>query len=149
MEKETLSLIPKSEKYIQYILELILKLPRTEKFSIGNEYKRSLYIMLENIMYLNKSIKINSKYFEKSKYEDRKINCKEKDEKRKYIIEEVLENVKILNKIDSMLNTQRIYLRIMYKNKWIDEHKFNVAMEQIYEIGKIIGGLIKYYAKNN
>lgn len=149
MGKETLSLIPKSEKYIQYILKLILKLPRTEKFSIGNEYKRSLYIMLENIMYLNKSIKINSKYFEKSKYEDRKIGLQEKDEKRKYIIEEVLENVKILNKIDCMLNTQRIYLRIMYKNKWIDEHKFNVAMEQIYEIGKIIGGLIKYYAKNN
>ena len=149
MEKETLSLIPKSEKYIQYILELILKLPRTEKFSIGNEYKRSLYIMLENIMYLNKSIKINSKYLEKNKYEDRKIGLQEKDEKRKYIFEELLENVKILNKIDCMLNTQRIYLRIMYKNKWIDEHKFNVAMEQIYEIGKIIGGLIKYYAKNN
>ena len=61
MEKEKLSLIPKSEKYIQYIIELIIKLPRTEKFSIGNEYKNSLYIMLENIMYLNKNIKINYK----------------------------------------------------------------------------------------
>ena len=48
-----------------------------------------------------------------------------------------------------MLNCQRIYLRIMYKNKWIDEHKLDVAMEQIYEIGQILGGLIKYYAKNN
>ena len=47
-----------------------------------------------------------------------------------------------------MLNCQRIYLRIMYKNKWIDEHKLDVAMEQIYEIGQILGGLIKYYAKN-
>ena len=54
-----------------------------------------------------------------------------------------------LNRIDSRLNTQRIYLRIMKKEKWIDIKKFNVAMEQIYEIGKILGGLIKYYAKNN
>ena len=39
-------------------------------------------------------------------------------------------------------------LLIMYKNKWIDEKKFNTSMEQIYELGKIIGGLIKYYGKN-
>ena len=54
MEKEKLVLIPKAEKYIEYIIELIIKLPRTEKFSIGNEYKESMYKMLENIMYLNK-----------------------------------------------------------------------------------------------
>ena len=54
-----------------------------------------------------------------------------------------------LNEIDGLLNTQRIYLRIMKKEKWIDEKKFKVAMEQIYEIGKILGGLIKYYAKDS
>ena len=43
---------------------------------------------------------------------------------------------------------QRIYLRIMVKEKWIDYKKFQVSMDQIYEIGKILGGLIKYYAKN-
>ena len=37
----------------------------------------------------------------------------------------------------------------MKNNKWIDERKFKIAIEQIYEIGKILGGLIKYYAKNN
>lgn len=37
----------------------------------------------------------------------------------------------------------------MYKNRWIDEHKFKVAMDKIYEVGKILGGLIKYYGKNN
>ena len=37
----------------------------------------------------------------------------------------------------------------MKKNQWIDEKKFKVAMEQIYEIGKILGELIKYYAKND
>ena len=119
-EENKLLLIPKAEIYIQYIIELVIKLPRTEKFSIGNEYKLSLYKMLENIMYINKMSKEN---------------------KSDVII--------ILNKIDSMLNTQRIYLRIMKKYKWIDEKKFNVAMNLIYEIGKILGGLIKYYAKNN
>ena len=59
------------------------------------------------------------------------------------------ETIKILNKIDAVLGVQRIFLRIMKNNKWIDEKKFKVAMEQIYEIGKILGGLIKYYAKNN
>ena len=119
-EENKLLLIPKTEIYMQYIIELVMKLPRTEKFSIGNEYKLSLYKMLENIMYINKMSKEN---------------------KSDVII--------ILNKIDSMLNTQRIYLRIMKKYKWIDEKKFNVAMNLIYEIGKILGGLIKYYAKNN
>ena len=129
MEKEKLSLIPKSEKYIQYIIELIIKLPRTEKFSIGNEYKNSLYIMLENIIYLNKNIKVNYKI------EENNNNNLIKN----IVQQERFETMKILNKIDCILNCQRIYLRIMYKNKWIDEHKFNVSMEQIYEIGKKIG----------
>ena len=54
-----------------------------------------------------------------------------------------------LNRIDARLNAQRILLRIMKKFAWIDIKKFNVSMEKIYEIGKILGGLIKYYAKNN
>ena len=117
-EKENkLQLIPKTEKYIEYILQMIIKLPRTENFSIGNEYKQSMYEMLRNIMYLSKA--------------------------------EQNQALNILNKIDAELNTQRIFLRIMKNNKWIDERKFKIAMEQIYEIGKILGGLLKYYAKNN
>ena len=113
-----LKLIPKVENYIYYMLQIIMKLPRIEKFNIGNEYKISMYQMLENIMMI-------------TKLEDNK---------------KILE---YLNKIDAKLNTQRIYLRIMKKEKWIDERKFNIVMEQIYEIGKILGGLIKYYAKNS
>lgn len=117
-EKENkLKLIPKSEKYTEYMLQVILKLPRTEKFSIGTEYKRAIYEMTENILIISK---INSK-----------------------------ETLTYLNKIDASLGIQRIYLRIMKKNRWIDERKFKIAMEQIYEIGKILGGLIKYYAKDN
>ncbi len=99
------------------MLQVIFKLPRTEKFSIGTEYKKSMYEMVENILII-------------SKVNDKNI-------------------MTYLNKIDAELSLQRIYLRIMKKNKWIDEKKFKVAMEQIYEIGKILGGLIKYYAKNN
>lgn len=116
-EKENkLQLIPKAEKYIEYMLQVIFKLPRIEKFSIGTEYKTSMYEMLKNIMYLNK--------IEKEKYLEK------------------------LNNIDAELNAQRIYLRIMKKEKWIDEKKFKISMEQIYEIGKILGGVIRYYAKN-
>ena len=117
-EKENkLKLIPKVEKYIEYMLQIIFKLPRTEKFSIGTEYKQSMYQMLNDILIISKIDKEKIMYY--------------------------------LNKVDSNLNTQRIYLRIMLKNRWIDERKFKIIMEQIYEIGKILGGLIKYYAQNN
>ena len=112
-----LEVIPKMEKYIQYMLEIIIKIPRTEKYSIGTEYKTSMYETMKYIMYLNK--------IEESKY------------------------LYYTNIINAELNVQRIYLRIMHKNRWIDDKKFNIAMGQIYELGKILGGLIKYYSKNN
>lgn len=115
--KNELVLIPKSERYIQYMLDTLLKLPRTEKFSIGTEYKNSMYAMLRYVMYITKI----------------------PDEDR----------LKYINYIDAELNVQRIYLRIMKNNKWIDEKKFKVSIDLIYEIGKIVGGLVKYYAKNN
>ena len=118
-EKENkLKLIPKTEKYIEYMLNVIIKLPRVEKFSIGNEYKTSMYKMLSNIMCIQKISNID------------KI-------------------VDLLNMIDAELNLQRIYLRIMYKNRFIDKKKLEVSMELIYEIGKILGGLIKFYVKNS
>lgn len=110
-----LILIPKYERYIEYMLEVILKMPRTEKFNIGNEFKLVMYETLENILYINK------------------IEIK----KRMYY----------LNIIDAKLNTQRVMIRIMVKNRWINEKKYKVAMEMIYEIGKILGGLIKAYGK--
>ena len=114
-QEETLILIPKIEKYIEYMLNVILKIPRTEKFNIGNEYKISMYKVLINVVYINK----------------------------------VGNRLEYLNTIDAELVLERIYLRLMVKNKWIDEKKFKVSMEQISEIGKIVGGLIKYYGKNN
>ena len=119
LEENKLKLIPKAEVYVEYVINLIIKLPRTEKFSIGTEYKLSLYKMLEEIMLLNKMNKSSN-----------------------------VSVISVLNKIDAYLLVQRIYLRIMVKNKWIDKKKFDVAMRLIYEIGKILGGLIKYYAKN-
>lgn len=115
-DKQELILIPKYEKYMEYMLQVILKMPRTEKFNIGNEFKLVMYKMLENILYISKL--------------------------------ETLKRLYYLNLIDAELNTQRIMIRIMTKNKWIDEKKYKVSMEMLYEIGKILGGLIKAYAKN-
>lgn len=114
--KKELVLIPKTENYIKYMLNIIFKLPRTEKFSIGNEYKDTMYKMLEDILMLSK------------------IDSEGK--------------LKILNRIDARLNLQRIFLRIMNDNHWIDEKKFKYVMELINELGKITGGLIKYHAQN-
>lgn len=117
MSEPSLKLIPKYEAYMQYMIEVIIKLPRTEKFNIGNEYKKSMYETIENILYIEKIDKYKRLYY--------------------------------LNLIDTKINAQRIYLRIMLKNRWIDEHKFKVAMDKIYEIGKMLGGLIKHYGKND
>ena len=99
------------------MIEVICKLPRTEKFNIGNEFKKVLYETLENILYIEKIDKYKRLYY--------------------------------LNIIDTKINTQRILIRVMYKNRWIDKKKLEVSMNKIYEIGKILGGLIKYYGKND
>ena len=118
MNKENeLKLIPVYQQYMEYMIALLIQLPRTEKFSIGTDFKQIMYSTLEDIMFLEKISKAD--------------------------------RLKLLNKIDAKLNTQRVLLRIMKKFAWIDLKKFNIAMGKIYEIGKILGGLIKYYAKNN
>ena len=112
-----LKLIPIYELYMEYMIQLIIKLPRTEKFSIGNDFKQAMYSTLEDILYINKLEKVK--------------------------------RLDYLNRIDAKLNVQRILLRVMKKFAWIDIKKFNVAMEKLYEVGRLLGGLIKYYAKDN
>lgn len=53
-----LIMISKIEKYIEYMLTVLLKLPRTEKFSIGTEIKTSMYEMLKNVLLASKIDKI-------------------------------------------------------------------------------------------
>ena len=48
MKENSLQLIPKYERYIQYMLEIILKLPRIEKFNIGNELGGLHYCIVLN-----------------------------------------------------------------------------------------------------
>lgn len=106
-----LILIPKIEKYIEYMLMILLKLPRTEKYSIGTEIKTSMYNMLKNILLANKSDKTK--------------------------------RLPIYNIVDTEIYFQRICIRIMYNNKWIDDKKYKYSNELLSEIGKMLGGLIK------
>lgn len=118
-KSKELTLIPKYEFYMEYMLEVILlHLPRTEKYSIGTEFKSVMYDTFKNIMFIEKSTP--------------------------------KERIIYLNRIDAGLNIQRALLRIMKKNKWIDEKKFDYVINTlIRQVGAILGGLIKYYAKNN
>lgn len=100
-----LILIPKIEKYIEYMLIILLKLPRTEKYSIGTEIKTSMYNMLKNILLANKSNQIK--------------------------------RLPIYNIVDTEIYFQRICIRIMYNNKWIDDKKYKHSNELLSEIGKI------------
>lgn len=111
MSNNELIIIPKVEKYIEYILTIVIKLPRTEKFSIGTEIKTSVYNMLRNILLVSK--------MDKTK------------------------RLEIYNIVDAEIYYQRICIRIMYNQKWIDEKKYKHSNELLAEIGKILGGLIK------
>jgi len=93
------------KNYIEYMLLVITKMPRTEKFNIGNEFKSSMYDTLEKILYISKLEKNKRMYY--------------------------------LNIIDTKLNCQRIFLRIMQKQKWIDEKKYKIAFEHLLEIGSL------------
>ena len=79
-QENKIILIPKIEDYIEYMLNTLIKLPRTEKFSMGTEYKKSMYKTLRNVLFINK------------------INRKEKGK-------ETLEEI---NKIDAEIKTQSI-----------------------------------------
>lgn len=116
MSKNELVIIPKIEKYIEYMLTILIKLPRTEKFSIGTEIKTSMYEMLKYIL-------LSSKV-----------------EKRK--------RLELFNVVDSHIYYQRICIRIMYNNKWIDMKKYKYSNELLSEIGKILEGLIKSLGVN-
>ena len=49
----TLILIPKTEEYVKYVFQILIKIPRIEKFNIGSEIKTSALQMLE-YAHLNK-----------------------------------------------------------------------------------------------
>lgn len=53
-KQDILYMLPKVERHIQYVLGVVLKLPRTEKFNIGQEMKLVAYDTLKNILYLSK-----------------------------------------------------------------------------------------------
>lgn len=116
MSNNELIIIPKVEKYIEYILTIVIKLPRTEKFSIGTEIKTSVYNMLRNILLVSK--------MDKTK------------------------RLEIYNIVDAEIYYQRICIRIMYNQKWIDEKKYKHSNELLSEIGRILGGLIKSLGAN-
>lgn len=53
-KENELKLIPFYEEYMLYIIPLLNYLPRTEKFSIGTDFKQVMYSCLEDILFINK-----------------------------------------------------------------------------------------------
>ena len=112
-ENNILYLLPKYEKYMEYMLyNVVSKLPRIEKFNLGNEVKISMFESVKYILILSKV--------------DKKIR------------------LGYLNMLDASICVQRIYVRIMYKRKYIDNKRYMYIMEMLAEIGKMIGGYIKW-----
>lgn len=61
----TLILIPKIEDYIKYTFQILIKIPRIEKFNIGSEIKTSVLKMLEYAHLINKDRKNAYAYLNK------------------------------------------------------------------------------------
>ena len=60
----------------------------------------------------------------------------------------VEKRISLVEEIDMELNFQRACLRIIKKKGYIESRKCDVALEKVNEIGKIIGGLNKYYIES-
>ena len=60
-----LILIPKLEEYIRYTFQILIKIPRIEKFNIGSEIKTSSLRMLEYAHLLNKDRRNGYTYLNK------------------------------------------------------------------------------------
>ena len=119
VKNKELALIPKYEDYMEYMLEVVL-------VQLPRIEKFSIGTEFKSVMY---DTFRDIMYIEKIMKKDR---------------------LYFLNRIDAGLNVQRALLRIMKKYKWIDEKKFQYVMHSlIKEMGLILGGLIKYYAKNS
>ena len=78
-----LILIPKFKTYMKYILKMLIKLPRTEKYSIGTEYKTCVYETLEDIMMLSKIGKEEKRRAKRKIKEREKKKIKGKGKKEK------------------------------------------------------------------
>lgn len=117
-KNSSLILIPKYEKYMEYMLEIVLiQLPRTEKYSIGTEYKSLMYDTLRNILYVDK-IEASGKLVYLNKI-DADLNTQRmllRIMKKMHWIDE--------KKFNYIMNTL------------------------VKEVGMILGGLIKYYVKD-
>lgn len=112
-DNNILYLLPKYEKYMEYIIDnVVSKLPRIEKFNLGNEIKVSMLESVKCIMMI-------------SKVENR-------------------HRLGYLNMLDANICVQRIYIRIMYKRKYLDNRRYMYVMEMLSEIGKMVGGYIKW-----
>ena len=70
LSSNELIIIPKIEKYIEYMLTVLLKLPRTEKFSIGTEVKQKEREYIE--MHQDKQVDL---YFNFKQLNNIKQNC--------------------------------------------------------------------------
>ena len=119
-----LALIPKAENYIEYMLQMILKLPRTEKYSIGTEYKQSLYIMLKDIIYLSKIQKecILEKLNEIDEYKYSRIPIYEEtidNIKGIVLIKDILKALKDKKKID----TKKLLKEVHFVPESVPIHK--------------------------
>lgn len=62
-----------------------------------------------------------------------------------YLIQKIdkKERLKVVNEIDGYFSYQRSMLRVMYKERYIDEKKFNVSMRCLKELGLMLGGYVK------
>lgn len=111
-KQDILYMLPKIERHIEYVLGVVLKLPRTEKFNIGQEMKLTVYDTLKNILYLSKI--------------------------------DVRARLSVANVIDANISYEKALIRIMYKNRYIDNKKYMYMMDELIVLGNMLGAYIKF-----
>ena len=123
-----LILIPKLEDYVRYTFQILVKIPRVEKFNIGSELKTSSLKMLENAHFLNKNRKNGCPALVHSIIDCGVYLCYHKTYKINWFI---------------LISYNRSMMRILNEEKSITKSNFTTSIDKLSEIGKIVGGLIK------
>lgn len=55
--------------------------------------------------------------------------------------------LKLLNELDALVGMHKFYIRFSYNQRYINSSNYMEWSRRINEIGKMIGGWYKYYAK--
>lgn len=110
---EEMKIQTKMFEMMDYAYQALAQFPKSEKFGLATDIKRSMDVCLSRI------IEASKKYFKKT----------------------------TLQELDVEVAKLKVYVRLAYRRGFLPEKKYEIWLEYLVEIGKMVGGWIKSVQK--